>query len=114
MKIPRQFTIHGHTITVREVENEEENRYGYYDSVKEEIVISRNLKVDGVLVSLSDVQIEATFWHEVFHAFQWHIKGETDETEAQSYAGLMIEFLKTSGLKIDPNIIHTPTHTYDD
>lgn len=29
------------------------------------------------------------------HSFQWHIKGETDEWEAQSYSGLMIEFLNT-------------------
>lgn len=29
------------------------------------------------------------------HCFQWHIKGETDEWEAQSYSGLIIEFLKT-------------------
>lgn len=42
------------------------------------------------------------------HAFQWHIKGQTDEWEAQSYAGLMIELIKTSELKIDPKIVHEP------
>lgn len=40
------------------------------------------------------------------HCFQWHSKGETDEPEAQTYSGLMIEFIKTSGIKIDPNLIH--------
>lgn len=41
MKIPSQFIIHGHTIKViqKELDNKEENRYGYYDSVKEEIII---------------------------------------------------------------------------
>ena len=115
MKIPKQFILHGHTIKVREVESDSEGRYGYYDSVREEIIVARKVKVDGILVELSEVQIEATFWHEIFHAFQWHVHGETDETEAQSYAGLMIEFLKTSGIKIDPNVIHEPINSgYDD
>ncbi len=114
MRIPKQFVIHGHTINIRTVEVDDEDRYGYYDNVKEEIIIARKIKSDGVLVELSDTQIEHTFWHEIFHAFQWHISGETDETEAQSYAGLMIEFLRTSKLRIDPHIIHEPSEIYND
>ncbi len=110
MKIPKQFVLHGHTINIKIIEHDNNNRYGYYDSVREEITIARKVEVDGILVELNDTQIEHTVWHEVFHTFQWHTDGETDETEAQSYAGLMIEFLKTSGLKIDPNIVHTPIH----
>lgn len=49
------------------------------------------------------------------HAFQWHIKGSTDEWEAQSYSGLMIEFIKTSGIKIDPNTVHEAVmNVYDE
>lgn len=44
MKIPKQFTIHGHTINIRVVEVDEENRYGYYDNVREEILIARKVK----------------------------------------------------------------------
>lgn len=114
MKIPKQFTIHGHTINIRVVEVDEKNRYGYYDNVREEILIARKVKSGGVLVELTDLQIEATFWHEVFHAFQWHITGDADEIEAQSFSGLMIEFLRTSELKIDPRIVHEPiTDTCD-
>lgn len=97
MKIPKQFIIHGHTITVvqKEIDSYDENRYGYYDSVKEEIVIFKKVRSDDVAIPLTDVQLEATFWHELIHCFQYHIKGETNEYEAQSYSGLIIEFLKT-------------------
>lgn len=109
MKIPKQFTLHGHSIKVIQKEIDlEDNRYGYYDSVKEEIVLFTKVKTNGEPVTLSQTQLEATFWHELMHSFQWHIKGETDEWEAQSYSGLMIEFIKTSEVKINPNLIHEP------
>lgn len=97
MKIPKQFIIHGHTIKViqKEIDNKEDNRYGYYDSVREEIIIFNKVRVDGEPVDLIDTQIQATFLHELVHCFQWHIKGQTDEWEAQSYSGLMVEFLQT-------------------
>lgn len=97
MKIPKQFTILGHTVTViqKEIDSYNENRYGYYDSVKEEIVIFRKVRSDDIAIPLTDVQLETTFWHELIHCFQWHIKGYTDEFEAQSYAGLIVEFLET-------------------
>lgn len=116
MKIPKHFVIHGHDINVYQREIDlEDNRYGYYDSVREEIVVFAKIKSNGETVTLTQTQIESTFWHELMHAFQWHIKGETDEWEAQSYAGLMIEFLKTSGLKIDPHVVHEAiNNTYDD
>lgn len=97
MRIPKQFIIHGHTIKViqKEIDSKEDNRYGYYDSVREEIIIFNKVRVDGEPVDLIDTQIQATFLHELIHCFQWHIKGQTDEWEAQSYSGLMVEFLQT-------------------
>lgn len=89
--------IHGHPIKVirKEIDNKEDNRYGYYDSVREEIVIFDKVRSGDEPILLTDTQIEATFWHELMHCFQWHIKGSTDEWEAQSYSGLMIEFMET-------------------
>jgi len=100
MKIPSKFTIHGHEIKViqREIDSISDNRYGYYNNAKEEIVIFRKVRSNEEVITLTDTQIEATFYHELVHCFQWHIKGETDEWEAQSYSGLIIEFLKS---KID-------------
>ena len=97
MKIPEQFIIHGHIVKViqKELDNADDNRYGYYNSVKEEIVVFRKVRSSGEPVALTETQIEATFLHELMHCFQWHIKGETDEQEAQSYSGVMLEFFKT-------------------
>lgn len=116
MIIPKQFVIHNQSINVIQRELDiEDNRYGYYDSVKEEIVIFHKIKSNGEIITLTQNQIEHTFWHEVFHAFQWHVKGATDEWEAQTYAGIMMEFIATSGIKINPNIIHEPIDsTYDE
>lgn len=117
MKLPKQFIIHGHTIKViqKEIDDANSNRYGYYDSVREEIVIFNKVRSDNNPVNLTETQIEATFWHELIHCFQWHIKGDTDEWEAQSYAGLMIEFMRTSGIKVNPDIIHEPINDdYED
>ena len=97
VKIPKQFTIHGHTIKViqKEIDSMNSNRYGYYNSMREEIVIFTHLWDCDEKVKLTETQLNATFLHEFIHCLQWHIKGETDEWEAQSYSGLIIEFLNT-------------------
>lgn len=94
--VPEKFTLHTQEIKVilKEVDLED-NRFGYYDSVKEEIVLFQKIKTNGETVALTSKQIEHTFWHELFHSFQWHTKGETNEVEAQSYAGLMLEYLSS-------------------
>lgn len=115
MRIPKQFILHGHTISVREVEKLKSNAFGEYDDARELITIAHKVESGDELVTLTSEQIEHTFWHEVIHAFQWHTQGKYDEAEAQAYAGLMIELIKTSGLKIDPNTIHEPiNNTYDE
>lgn len=115
MRIPKQFILHGHTISVREVEKLKSNAFGEYDNTKELITIAHKVESDDELVTLTNEQVEHTFWHEVIHVFQWHSKGKYDEAEAQVYAGLMIELLKTSGIKIDPHTVYEPLNpTYDD
>lgn len=98
MEIPSEFTIHGHNIKViqKEIDDKENNRYGYYDSVKEEIVIFKQVRSNGEPITLTNIQLKASFLHELTHCFQWHIKGETDEWEAQSYSGLVIEYILTN------------------
>lgn len=115
MRIPKQFILHGHTINVREVEKLKSNAFGEYDNTRELITIAHKVESDDELVTLTNEQVEHTFWHEVIHVFQWHSKGKYDEAEAQVYAGLMMELLKTSGIKIDPHTVYEPLNpTYDD
>lgn len=67
MKIPREFIIHGHVVKVtqREIDSISDNRYGYYNSAKEEIVIFRKVRSNEEVITLTDTQIEATFYHEL-------------------------------------------------
>ena len=106
MKIPKSFTLFGNTVTVREVDRDEDNRYGYWNDGKEEIVVAHKVKIDGELITLTQTQINGTFLHELIHAMQWYSKGTYDEFEAQSYSNLLMEFIKSSGIKIDPNLVH--------
>lgn len=100
MKIPKQFTIHGHIVKViqKDLDNPTDNRLGYYSSIEEEIVIFNKAWSDGVSVNLTDTQILCTFIHELIHCLQYHIEGESNERDAQSYAGLVLEFIQTSNI----------------
>lgn len=94
-KIPTEFIIHGHVIKViicSELENE---KFGDYDCVKEEIRIAENIRRDSELIPLLRHQIECTFLHELIHAIQWHSGKEFSEQEAQTYSGILYEFLNT-------------------
>ena len=102
MNIPKKFTINGQTINV-EIVDELDSEYGNYSDAKELIRIARTIKEDKETIRLSQLQIENTFWHEVFHAFQCHSKGEYSEAEAASYAGMMTELIRSSNLKIIPD-----------
>lgn len=114
MQIPKGFTLHGCPITVEIVNQLEDNEYGEFNDAKELIRIARTVKVNKETIQLSQAQIENTFWHEVFHAFQWHVKGDYSETEATSYAGLMTELLRSGQVKINPNeIIPDKPKVYD-
>lgn len=108
MTIPKEFTLFGNKITIREIDRDEEDRFGYWDDVREEIVIAHKAKTTDGLVNLRRNQIESTFLHELIHAMQWYSRGSYDEIEAQSYSNMLLEFINSSGIKIDPNIVHEP------
>ena len=57
------------------------------------IKVARKIKSDkGEEVSLTSEQIKNSFWHEVFHAFNFYWNNETDEALAQTFANFMREF----------------------
>lgn len=61
------------------------------------IKLARTLKTehDGV-VTVSDEQMRNTFYHELFHAFQFYFNNEFNEAQAQVYANFMCEFIETT------------------
>ena len=95
MKIPTEFTIHSHTIKIVIHEELENGKFGDYDCVKEEIRIARNIRRDYELIPLTEYQMKCTFFHELIHAIQWHSGREFSEEEAQTYSGMILEFLNT-------------------
>lgn len=95
MRIPKEFTIHGHTIKVKVCGELENEKFGDYDCVKEQIRIARNIRRDLALIPLTDTQMETTFLHELLHCIQFHSGKEFSEEEAQTYSGMLYEFLKT-------------------
>lgn len=91
MIIPEEITILKHKIKVIHVRTLD-GKFGLFDPVKNEIKIALYVLSDDEEVALSPTQILHTFWHEVFHVFQWFYEGGFNEGQSQAYAGFMLEF----------------------
>jgi len=111
MKIPKEFTLFGNKVTVREIDKDEQNRYGYWDDTREEIVIAHQIKTEDGVITLKQSQIESTFYHELIHSMQWYSRGSYDEIEAQTYSNLLLEFIRSSN--INSNITKELLNNYD-
>ena len=94
-KIPTEFSLQGHPIKVNMYDEIENGLFGDYDCAKEVIRIAKNIRRDSELIPLNETQIMASFIHEFIHALQWHSGHEFSEIEAQTYSGMIIEFLNT-------------------
>lgn len=114
MDFPKNYTINGQHISVEIVESLKDNDYGDYSDALERIRIAKTLIEDDKIIKLSKMQMENTFWHEVYHSFQFHCGKELNEVEASLFAGMMVEFIHSSGLRIVPNeIINDKPEVYD-
>lgn len=94
-KIPKSFIIHGHTIQIELVNELPDEKFGEYDCVLETIKIASNMRRGADLIPLSVTQLYTTFLHELMHALQFHSGRDFSEEEAQTYAGLLFEYLNT-------------------
>ena len=99
--IPDKFKLAGFEITVDKIEKTDDNDYGYWDDVNNTIVIAKNISMkNGELTSLSDRQIKNTFYHELYHAFQFYSGREYSEVECNIFANFMLEFDETKKVKV--------------
>lgn len=102
MKILEKFTINSQEITVEIVDQLQNQRFGEYNCITDNIKLARRIKDDdGTFIPLKEEQLLNTFIHELLHAFQWHSQGDTSEKESSTYAGYFVEFIKSSGLTIN-------------
>ena len=90
MEIPSSFKIGAQEYKV-EIVDELEDNYGEYSYTPPVIQIAR--KSCGETIPPN--QMEATFWHELFHCFQYMFDCTTDEAQAQSFSNFMMEFLES-------------------
>ena len=95
--LPDKFKIANQEITVVIEEILPNNNCGYFCDATNMIKLERTLKTehDGV-VTVSDEQMRNTFYHELFHAFQFYFNNEFNEAQAQVYANFMCEFIETT------------------
>lgn len=47
---------------------------------------------DGEVIHLTEEQIKNSFWHEMFHAFNYYYNNNQDESLAQTFANFMREY----------------------
>lgn len=104
MFLPESFTINTQTINIIYVDKLETNRFGDFNSITNEIRVAKSVKdEDGEYHKLKDEQILNTLFHEIFHAWQFYSGHEMNEDEPCTYAGYMIEFLRSTGLLVEEN-----------
>jgi hypothetical protein len=100
MKIPTDFIVHGHKVTVSIISDiENGSNYGQYNDAKEEILIAQKVKCKDEWIELTETQLETTFLHELVHVLQFHSGDQMDEMVAQTYSGLLYEYLTTANYK---------------
>ena len=63
--------------------------------IKREIKIARRIKEDNVIYNIQEDEILNTFWHEVFHSFQYYWNNKCDEDFAQVLSNFMCELEQT-------------------
>lgn len=92
MKIPKEFKIANNTIHIEVVDsvvgNNKNEVFGFFNDVTNTIKIART--IEGT--RLNEEQILNTFFHELFHTFQFFFDNTYSEAEAQCYANFMREF----------------------
>lgn len=95
MSLPSSFKIANQIYTVKLVHHLDDANFGEFDSVKAEIRVASYVlsSYTNEFVKLSEEQILNSYWHEVFHCFNWHMNTECDETLAQSFANFIREYL---------------------
>ncbi len=94
-EIPSRFKIANTEITVKIVDHTYNNNYGNWEDVMSTITVAHKIKIDDEYIELTDEQMLNTFYHELFHAFNWFWNNKCDEALAQSFANFMREYEAT-------------------
>lgn len=96
MIIPKKFKVAGFDINVEFIDKLESNNYGNWCDVTNNIKLAKNISLsNGELTPLQDRQIENTFLHELYHAFQFYSGKSYSEEDCNMFANFMLEYFET-------------------
>lgn len=99
MRIPEKFTINSQEIKIEVVDRLQDQNFGEFNCITNVVKIAECVEDDNKdLIKLKDEQILNTLIHEILHAYQWYSTGEYDEPQSNTYAGYIVEFLKSTKL----------------
>jgi hypothetical protein len=115
-EIPDRFQVAGHPYKIVKKQfvkdDDDDAVFGLHDMISNRIYLAQEFPLGESSYMFEDHQKMNTFWHELFHAFNYYMNNEQDETLAQSFANFMCEFLKTaeydSGHEREPGIDFRP------
>lgn len=94
--IPKTFKLAGFDFNVEIVDNVSDGEeYGDYLDVTNTIQIAQRVKIDKKWYNVNGLTQENTFWHELFHVFNYYWNTEFNESLAQVFANFMIEYQQT-------------------
>ena len=100
-KIPDYFTIGGqeYKVVQKEIVRDENDDpvFGLHSPAEATITIAHKFPITNSLKhDFTKDQIVNSFFHEMFHSFNFMMNNEQEEVIAQSFANFMCEFLKTA------------------
>lgn len=100
-RIPDRYIIGGqdYTVQVKETvqDSDGDGVFGLHDPITNTISIAKKFHLTKDFDhTLTRDQVMNSFFHELFHSFNYMMNTEQDETIAQSFANFMCEFLKTA------------------
>ena len=100
-QIPDHFTIGGQDYTVVKKEtvrdSDDDPVFGLHSSIEAKIYVAEKYPItDKLKHEFTRDQLINTFFHELFHSFNFMMNNEQEEVIAQSFANFMCEFLKTA------------------
>lgn len=98
--IPDRFQVAGHPYQIVKKQfvkdDDDDAVFGLHDMISNKIFLAQEFPLGESSYKFKEHQKLNTFWHELFHAFNYYMNNDQDETLAQSFANFMCEFLKTA------------------
>ena len=98
--IPSQFKVAGGkviSIIIQEfIKDKDGYKFGEFNDASNIIRIAEKIRIDDEEYRQTEEDMERTFWHEVFHCFQFYAGMDSDEMIAQVFSNFMYEYSHTT------------------